>query len=125
MIKILIVEDHRFTREVLKESLRGGISLVSLEEAANGNEAMDKVESFQPDLIFMDIRLPDESGLKLTEKIKAKYPDTTVIILSSYDLLEYREAAAKFGAAYFLRKDLTTSREIVSLVESVSRHYNQ
>jgi YesN/AraC family two-component response regulator len=125
MIKVLIVEDHRFTREVLKESLMSRNSLVALEEAANGREAMDKVESFQPDLIFMDIRLPDESGLKLTEKIKEKYPDTTVIILSSYDLSEYREFARQHGVAHFLRKDLTTSKEILSLVESLSMHYNQ
>jgi len=125
MIRVLIVEDHRFTREVIKESLMGRLSLVALEEAVNGKEAMDKVESFQPDLIFMDIRLPDESGLKLTEKIKAKYPYITVIILSSYDLAEYREFAKQYGATHFLRKDLTTSKEIISLVESLAMHYNQ
>jgi len=125
MIKVLIVEDHLFTREVIKESLTGKISSLVLEEAANGRETLAKVDSFQPDLIFLDIRLPDESGLKLLEKIKARYPEITIIILSSYNLPEYREFALQHGAASFFSKDEMTKKDILSLVQSFSIRYNQ
>jgi DNA-binding NarL/FixJ family response regulator len=73
-------------------------------EAKNGKEGMEQAASFHPDLIFMDIRLPDESGLELTKKIKASWPDTTIIILTHYDFPEYREAASKHGANHFLAR---------------------
>jgi DNA-binding NarL/FixJ family response regulator len=92
---------------------------MGVSEAANGKEAFQKVESLLPNLIFMDIRLPDESGLELTKKIKAKYPNITVIILTAYDIPEYREAAYKFQANYFLAKGSTTTESILRLVDSI------
>ena len=67
-IKALIVEDNPLVRETLRELLTGSFSSMTVEEALNGKEAAQKVESFQPDLILMDIRLPDISGLELTKK---------------------------------------------------------
>ena len=89
MVKILIVEDHRSFRETLKQYLNGELSWMILEEAANGREAMEKVGSFRPDLIFMDIRLPEASGLELTKKITANYPDTKIIIMTGHDSMGY------------------------------------
>jgi DNA-binding NarL/FixJ family response regulator len=79
---------------------------------------MEKVDSLSPDLIFMDIKLPGESGLELTKKIREGHPDIIIIILTSYDLLEYREAAVRYGANAFVSKNSSTEKEIATLVNS-------
>lgn len=122
MIKIMIVEDHRTFREVLKECLRDESFTAVLEEADNGRAAMEKVGLFRPDLIFMDIRLPDISGLELTKTIKEKYPTTVVVILSSYDSAEYQKQAARYGAKLFLSKSETTRKDLLALVKSTLSH---
>ena len=88
-------------------------------EAGNGEEALQKIKTKPPDLIFMDIKLPGESGLEITQKIKADYPNITIIILTSYDLPEYREAADQYQANYFLSKGSTTKENILALVNSI------
>jgi DNA-binding NarL/FixJ family response regulator len=91
MGRILIVEDNAFFLHIL--------------EAANGDEAMQKIKTLPPNAIFMDLRLPGENGLELTKKIKAQHPNIIVVILTNYDLPEYREAAYQCGADHFLPKD--------------------
>ena len=78
-----------------------------------------KIDSHPPNLIFMDIRLPEENGLELTRKIKADYPDTIIIILTSHDLPEYREAATRCKANYFLSKGSMTTDEIFKLFKPI------
>ncbi len=118
MFKILIVEDNLSFRYSLKELLGTRFPRIVIEEAGDGNEAIQKVDSFSPDLVFMDLRLPGESGLDLTKKMKAQYPETKILILTSYDIPEYREAAARYGATEFLVKGTATREEILKLVES-------
>jgi DNA-binding NarL/FixJ family response regulator len=66
----------------------------------------------------MDIRLPGENGLDLTKKIKMIYPDVTVVILTTYDFPEYRQAARQCKADHFVSKDSPTS-DFLALVESI------
>lgn len=91
-----------------------------IEEAGDGNEALRKVHDVPPDLVFMDIGLPGESGLEVTKRIKKDFPGITVIILTSYDLPEYRDAAFQCGAAYFITKDSLIWEEIGALIKSIS-----
>jgi DNA-binding NarL/FixJ family response regulator len=88
-------------------------------EATNGQQALQKISSTCPDFIFMDIKLPGENGLELTRRIKADSPQMIIIILTSYDLPEYREAASQYGANYFLSKGSTTKEDILGLVQSI------
>ena len=118
--KTLIVEDSAIFRKLLKETLRSRYPSMEIFEAGDGEEAMQKINSDLPDLIFMDIKLPGENGLELTAKIKAKYPDVIVIILTSYDTPEYREAAVQAKANYFLTKGSSSKEGILKLVESIS-----
>jgi DNA-binding NarL/FixJ family response regulator len=120
MLKVLIVEDSRNFRQLLKCNLKDRFPLMAIEEASEGVEAMQKVDSRCPDLIFMDIGLPGENGLELTRKIRIKCPDVRVIILTSSDLPEYRETAKKHGAHHFMIKNSTTMEEIQDLVASIS-----
>jgi DNA-binding NarL/FixJ family response regulator len=89
-----------------------------IEEAGNGNEALRKAHALLPDVVFMDIGLPGESGLEVTKRIKKNFPGITVIILTSYDSPEYREAAFQCGANYFFAKGVW--EEIEALIKSIS-----
>ena len=119
MAKILIVEDSAFFRTLLKETLLDHYPKIEISEAPNAEDALKTVNGFTPDLIFVDIRLPGESGLDFTRRIKSTYPNIPVIILTSYDLPEYREAAKEYQADHFLSKGTTTKEDILALVASI------
>jgi YesN/AraC family two-component response regulator len=118
MLKILIVEDNPLIRDTFKVLFTKHSSSTIVDEASDGKEALEKVGSFQPDLITLDIRLPDESGLELTKKIKATNPNVRVLILTGHDYPEYKEMAARYGADGFLAKG-GASKEILAVVESL------
>ena len=120
MFKILIVEDNAEYRKTLKALLRQQFPSAAINEAKDGKGAIRKLNDFSPDLIFMDIRLPGESGLELTKIIKGLYPGKTIIILTSHDLPEYRKAAIEAGADYFLSKGASKAEEIFELVGRIS-----
>ncbi len=116
--RVLIVEDSTLFRQLLKETLHDRFPSVEIHQAVDAEEALLQVETLRPHLIFMDFRLPGENGLELTKKVKARYPDTIVVVLTSYDLPEYREASWQY-ADYFFAKDSSTMENIFTLVESV------
>jgi DNA-binding NarL/FixJ family response regulator len=118
MFRTLLVEDNQNFREFFKQELSGSFPTIIIEEAGDAKEAMERVHSCCPDLVFMDIGLPGESGFKLTERIKAKWPNVNIIMLTSYDSPEYREAAVQCGASHYLVKGFVSSAEIEALVKS-------
>ena len=119
VLKTLIVEDSVFYRQLLKEALNSRFPSMEIFEATEGEEALQKMENCLPDLVFMDIKLPGESGLELTKKIKTQYPNIIIIILTAYDIPEYREAAVQAKANYFLSKGSSSKEGILKLVESI------
>ena len=119
MKRILIVEDNAFFLQFLKETLHARLPSIDILEAANGEEALQKIKTLPPDAIFMDLRLPGANGLELTQKIKAQYPDTIIVILTNYDLPEYLEAAHQSGADHFLSKD-----SFLKMINSISPNQN-
>lgn len=119
MVKTLIVEDSILFRKLLKEALNSRFPTMEIFEAGDGLEGQQIIDCIPIDLIFMDIKLPDENGLELTKKIKGKHPGIVIIILTSYDTPEYREAAEEAEADYFLVKGSSTKNGIIGLVESI------
>jgi DNA-binding NarL/FixJ family response regulator len=105
MKRILIVEDNAYFMQFLKETLHARLPSLEILEAKNAEEALQRMENLSPDTIFADLRLPGANGLVLTQEIKAKCPSTVVVIITNYDLPEYREAAYQAGADHFLSKD--------------------
>lgn len=116
--KALIVDDSTAFRQLLKLTLHDRFSSMEIYEAADGEEALQKIESLHPNLIFMDFGLPGENGLELTKQVKGQYPNIIVIILTGYDLAEYRESSSR-NADYVFSKDLSTIDNIPTLVESI------
>ncbi len=119
IFRTLIVEDNPLFRQTILDILAARFPSMVLEEAADGETALERIDDALPDLIFMDIKLPGENGLHLTEHIKKIHPEVVVVILTSYDWPEYRDAAYKFGANYFIMKGSSTNKEIVELIESI------
>ena len=119
MFRTLIVEDSAFYRQLLKEVLHSQFPSMDIFEAMDGEEALERIHTLLPDLIFVDIKLPGMNGLELTKKIKDQYPNLPIAVLTAYDLPEYREAAKQNKADYFLSKGSATKKNILTMVESI------
>jgi DNA-binding NarL/FixJ family response regulator len=119
MFKILIVEDNQSLREALSTSLQAHFQNLTLTTAKRVEEARAKVQSMQPDLIFVDMRLPDGHGLDFIASIRAAGNKSAIIVLTSHDLPEYREAASRSGADHFMVKGSVDISDIFGIVESI------
>ena len=119
MTHILIVEDNALFRETLKRILKQRFPSITVAEASDGKEAFMEINTAVPVLIFMDIRLPGDNGIQLTRRIQAAYPETSVVIVSNCDTVEYREAALEAGAKAFVSKASSTPVDIIETVTTV------
>jgi len=108
MLKTLVVDDNDDFRRSLVELLCRSMPEMEVAEAVCGREARQKVKSLTPNLLFMDIRLPDENGFEISKQLKNRYPGMDIVLMSSFDMPEYRNAAEKLGAKYFLAKGMLT-----------------
>ena len=118
MFHALLVEDNTTFRNSLSDILLSYFPLIGVDEAADGGEALTKVEYLRPDIVFMDIQLPGENGLEVTRKIKLVYDYIVIVILTSYDLPEYRQQAFRNGADCFLSKgDESCIEDILARIE--------
>jgi DNA-binding NarL/FixJ family response regulator len=118
-LRTLIVEDNAVFRDFLKGELRRFSPTMVVYEAADGHEALGKMEALRPKLIFMDIHLPGESGIQLTQKITTRYPETKVIVLTSYDCPEYREAVFRSGGIGYIPKESLAYVQLEKLIKSL------
>ncbi len=119
MFTTMLVEDSTSFRQLVKNNLQDQFPSMDIIEAADGVEAFQKIDSHPPNLILMDITLPGKNGLELTRKIKADYPGVIIIILTSHDSPEYREAAVRYKANYFLSKGSIATDEVFKLVKLI------
>lgn len=119
MFKILIIDPNDPFRRSLKKVLVNRFPFVDAREAADGDEGLLIVEAFQPDLIFLEIHLPTETGLDLASRIKADHPDIIIVILTSYDLPEYKLAVEQLGVEHMVPKDDWTGEDMIALVQSI------
>lgn len=117
-IKVLLVEDHSLTRIGLKFTLEAHENIVIVGEAEDGLQAISKANELQPDVILMDLGMPNMNGIDSTTEIKKKYPDMKVIILTSHDDEEEVLAAFAAGADSYCMKDIPPER-LVQAIESV------
>ena len=119
MFSVLVIENNEFFRKSFAGMLKSHLPALAIDETGDGNEAIAKMDSKVPDIIFLDIRLPGKNGLELTKEIKTRYPEMKIGIFSNVDLPEYRVTASRCGADYFLNKSALCCREIVALVEDL------
>jgi DNA-binding NarL/FixJ family response regulator len=104
-IRVLIADDHEVVRCGLR-SLVEGTDIDVIGEANTGEEALQRVNELKPDVLLLDIRLPDGDGLKTLGRIKLDYPDLPVLMFSAYDNPTYVARAVALGASGYLLKDI-------------------
>lgn len=105
-IRILIVDDHEVVRLGLRALIESDASMEVASEAGTAQEALDSVERCKPDIVILDIRLPDGDGLDVCRDIRRRYPDTKVIILTSYIQKDLVSEAIRCGANGYVVKDV-------------------
>lgn len=110
-IKVLLADDHPVVREGLRTMLATVPDIEVVAEASDGLEAIDKVNECHPDVVLMDLRMPNMDGLEATKRIRSQFPSTSVIVLTIYDNDAYIVDAVKAGAVGYLLKD--TSRDLL------------
>jgi DNA-binding NarL/FixJ family response regulator len=120
MKTILIVDDHPFFREGLKSLLARHPGFEVVGEADTGEMAFRKAKELNPDLVLMDISLPDGSGLDVTHAIRTSLPETQVVILSMHSKVDFISKAFRAGAKGYVVKESATER-VVECLEAVSR----
>jgi len=118
MLKTLIVEDNSFFRLSLKAMLDEHFQNMDIVEADSGEDALAKFANYHPQLVFMDVTLPDANGLELTRQIKAISQPVVVVVLTAHESREYREAALQAGADYFFSKGEVCGADILALVDA-------
>lgn len=103
-IRILLAEDHKIVREGTRQLLEQSPDMQIIGEADDGIEAVQLAEKLHPDVVVMDVRLPNLNGIDATRAIKKKYPGTRVIILSAYEDDRYVFPLLEAGASGYLLK---------------------
>ena len=117
-IRVLIVDDHPMVAEGIEAILEGYDDLEIVGVLGNGREAVDQVGELSPDVILMDLNMPDLSGLAATEMILESRPETRILILSMHDSPEYISTAMNHGARGYVLKDVPTE-EIKTAIDKV------
>ena len=105
VIKVLVVDDHAVVRDGLVSMLGREEDFTVVGEARNGLEAVERVSELKPDVILMDLRMPEMDGVEAMRRIRAEYPDSKFIVLTTYDTDEYIFDAIDAGAKGYLLKD--------------------
>ncbi len=118
--RILLVDDHEVVRLGLRALLERHPNFEVVAEAGTAHEAIERVQDYSPDVVVMDIRLPGGSGIEACQEITQKYPNTKVIMLTSYAEDEMLFSAIRAGAAGYVLKQIG-GEDLVRAIEAVGR----
>ena len=119
MIKVLIADDHKLVRDSLKQILDAEPDIKCIGEARDGTESIDLAERLNPDVILVDVNMPTLNGIQVTQKIKADFPDMSVLILTAYDNEEYLVSCLEAGADGFVLKAKMACDQLVNAIRMV------
>ncbi|MGK4580588.1 response regulator transcription factor [Kitasatospora sp. HPMI-4] len=119
MIRVLIADDQTLLRGTLRLLLDSQSDMTVVGEAADGNQAVELAAGQSPDVVLMDIRMPELDGLEATRRIASAHPAVRVLVLTTFDLDEYVYGALRAGASGFLLKD-TPPGDLIAAVRVVA-----
>jgi len=119
-IKIILVDDHQLVRDGIKALLTGIPDLEIIGEASGAGELFRELENLKPDLLIMDISLPEISGIEITKKIRNEYTGIKVLILSMYNSEEFILNSIKAGARGYLPKN-TSRDELLEAIYTINK----
>ncbi len=120
LIRVLIADDHTIVRSGVRLLLEAEADMEVVGEALDGREALDLAESLQPDVVLMDITMPEMDGLEATREIKTSFPQIKVLVLTMHRSDEYFFEMLKAGASGYILKGAKTS-ELINAVRVVQQ----
>jgi two-component system response regulator DegU len=125
-INILLVDDHTIVRDGIKATLKDQKNFHIVGEAANGLDGIESVKQLKPDVVIMDITMPEMSGIEAADVISKKYPDSKVLILSMHDNETYILKSVEAGAYGYLLKDVDKDEFIkaITAVYNGDKYFN-
>ncbi len=118
-VRLLIADDHALVRQGLRGMLEREPDIEVVGEAHNGREAVDLCSALGPNLVLMDLRMPEMDGLEATRAIKHECPEVSVLMVTMHDNQDYMREAAKAGAAGYVLKDAPRD-ELIGAVRRVA-----
>jgi len=119
VIRILLVDDQQLLRFGFRMLFETQADFEVVGEAGDGAEAVRLAGQSKPDVVLMDVRMPGMDGVEATEQITDQYPDTRVLVLTTFDLDEYAFAALRAGASGFMLKNVE-SAELIAAIRTVA-----
>lgn len=119
-IRVLLVDDHPIVREGIRSCLSEHTHIQIVGEAADGFDAIDQFQSLQPDVVLMDIGLPQMNGLETTRRLVSIDPSVKILILTMHNNPEYLQEVLRIGALGYVLKD-SSPRELLSAIEHAFR----
>jgi DNA-binding NarL/FixJ family response regulator len=117
--RVLLVDDHELVRQGIAAMLHSATDIAVVGEARSGREALEVARRELPDVVLMDVKMPDMDGLEATRKIKEERARTAVIMLTMHDNPSYLRDAVRAGAAGYLLKDVSKD-ELVDAIRQVA-----
>ena len=120
MIKVLIADDHAIVRRGLRTLIDSEPTMQLIGEAEGGRDAIEKVEAIRPDVLILDLSMPDMDGIAVTKAIKARFPEMCVLILTVHEDDALLRAALKSGASGYILKR-AAEEELVAAIHRIVR----
>ena len=118
-IRVLVADDQSLVRAGFRMLLGGEEDIEVVAEAANGLEAVEKAARYDPEVVLMDIRMPELDGLEASRRILAADPEARVLVLTTFDLDEYVYEALRAGASGFVLKD-DPPEQLIAAIRTVA-----
>lgn len=120
MIRVLAVDDQPLMLEAFRMVIESTDDIRLVGSASNGREALQEARRLRPDVVLMDIRMPEVDGVAATRQLTSEYPDMKILVLTTFDLDEYVVEALRGGASGFLLKDVRAD-DLVEAIRIVAR----
>jgi DNA-binding NarL/FixJ family response regulator len=120
---ILIIDDHPLFREGLKSIIARDKLFTVVGEAGDARKGLEELKKLQPDLVIVDISLPDKSGIEVTRAIRSRFPQIRIIIVSMHSKIDYIVEAFQAGATGYIVKESASDRLILGLETVLSGEY--
>ncbi|MGC9467909.1 MAG: response regulator [Anaerolineae bacterium] len=122
IIRVAIVDDHFFFRQGVRDVLNAEPDIEIVAECGDGEQALEMLAAAQPDVVLMDVNLPNLNGLQITQRLKNEYPEINIVILTAYDDEEQVYRAIRIGASAYFPKDVAPPR-LLDTVRTVNQGY--
>ena len=121
MIRVVIADDHAIVRTGLRVLIKAESAMELIGEATGGYEAIEMVEKMMPDVLVLDLSMPDLDGIAVTKKIKPQFPELRILILTLHEDEALLKAALKAGAAGYVLKRAAEAE----LISAIHGHFNR